>query len=560
MKLSIPFLLVICGTFSQISAKSSSRRREQDANGSMQCNVKRINGMVRPGQAAVPTQYICHDTEQIYNLSGDVKSFFEGEDTKSGNIEINVPYSAIEPDGNIAITNNEVSPINVTNRRKLYGTSITGKRKVLVVRVSNDNILREKVEQDEKKLYWDVFGDENNLKKVYKRCSGNKLKFVPATGYLVNRGVITVSPPQSVCGMNFKSVSNHAKAQLVGLNIDTDHFMYIMPDCADFEGAEAWGEMNGTDTWIPSRNGSVALVQVHEVGHNLGLGHSGAEYDDYGDKTCFMGAQVPWDDKGAKMCFNAGKLWSLGWYSKHHGSFKPDKYGVKANLIGIGEAQTRGGAVVKEKVIVKLSSSINKNASHLYLRYNNGKGPNQGVVGDKNKVVITQQYSRSSDSHIKAALGPGETYYGTNWDARGNTLVVKHCGFTKGSWGDSPRLASANIVAYVQGETSKNCSVFGNALVSNAIKAPDDSFPGTSSRDSDSDYNRHKSSVYDDSEPGSCVDIPGFYDAYGNDYNCAWYEQEEFLCTSSGSDVPNVNGLTAANACCTCGGGQYIVT
>ena len=71
-----------------------------------------------------------------------------------------------------------------------------------------------------------------------------------------------MSPPQNVCGMNFKSVSNHAKAQLVGLNIDTDHFMYIMPDCADFEGAEAWGEMNGTDTWIPSRNGSVALVQV----------------------------------------------------------------------------------------------------------------------------------------------------------------------------------------------------------------------------------------------------------------------------------------------------------
>jgi len=43
------------------------------------------------------------------------------------------------------------------------------------------------------------------------------------------------------------------------------------------------------------------------------------------------------------------------------------------------------------------------------------------------------------------ALDPGGVYYRRNWDSNGNTLVVKHCGFTQGSWGNSPRLASAKM-------------------------------------------------------------------------------------------------------------------
>ena len=138
---------------------------------------------------------------------------------------------------------------------------------------------------------------------------------------------------------------------------------------------------------------------------------------------------------------------------------------------------------------------------------------------------------------------------------------MKHCGFTQGSWGNSPRLASANIIVYVQGKTSKNCSVFGNALASNAIKTSNGYAPSTSSQVS---INRgivhHRDSLHGASDavsgPGSCADFPGFSDAYGSDYNCAWYEQEEYLCTAPGSGVPNVRGLTAADACCVCGGGK----
>ncbi len=138
--------------------------------GAFQCNVKEIHGMVLPGQLELPAKYICHDVEEsghTYRLSGDVGSFFEWEDVASGNVEINVPYSAIDSDGNIPIDDRTASPITISNdRRRLSTVSTTGTKKVLVVRVSDDNDgadSKSKVPQSEVKLYWDVFGDENNL-------------------------------------------------------------------------------------------------------------------------------------------------------------------------------------------------------------------------------------------------------------------------------------------------------------------------------------------------------------------------------------------------------------
>ncbi len=51
-----------------------------------------------------------------------------------------------------------------------------------------------------------------------------------------------------------------------------------------------------------------------------------------------MGNLVPWTDEGAKMCFNAAKMWYVGWFSKFHATSRPEKLGLSRNLIGIAEA------------------------------------------------------------------------------------------------------------------------------------------------------------------------------------------------------------------------------
>ena len=71
-----------------------------------------------------------------------------------------------------------------------------------------------------------------------------------------------MDPPEIVCNMNMDVVSNYARAQLTDLNIDTEHIIFVMPDCLDWDGGMAWGEMNGYSTWIPTRYASTPMAQV----------------------------------------------------------------------------------------------------------------------------------------------------------------------------------------------------------------------------------------------------------------------------------------------------------
>ena len=54
---------------------------------------------------------------------------------------------------------------------------------------------------------------------------------------------------------------------------------------------------------------SYANTQLHEVGHNLGLDHSGIPGEEYGDTTGFMGYGSERDDDPKDLrCFNAVKV------------------------------------------------------------------------------------------------------------------------------------------------------------------------------------------------------------------------------------------------------------
>ncbi len=113
-------------------------------------------------------------------------------------------------------------------------------------------------------------------RKVYKNCSGGQLDITPATGSAgsgVDRGVITIPPPRNVCGMYYLDVGNHALDLIKNLEIDMTNVMMVMPNCVHFGGGDAWGEKPGQKTWFPSRTASFPMTQVHEFGHNLGMGH-----------------------------------------------------------------------------------------------------------------------------------------------------------------------------------------------------------------------------------------------------------------------------------------------
>jgi hypothetical protein len=182
----------------------------------------------------------------------------------------------------------------------------TGTKSVLVVRVVSASYAPS---QSEALLYDDIFTDENNLRARYIECSNGQLTFEPATGTGLNNGILTVTTAENLNGLIWTSCGDIAISGATG--ISRDFTMIVCPDVVNFDGAAAWGQMPGSVSWYLSAYASTPIVQVHEVGHNLGHPHSG-EVATYDDATCNMGNQGSWSDTGSAFCFNGVKTWRNG--------------------------------------------------------------------------------------------------------------------------------------------------------------------------------------------------------------------------------------------------------
>ena len=109
--------------------------------------------------------------------------------------------------------------------------------------------------------------------------------------------------------MNYLSAGNDAlrDSKIVDFygteNRRVTNKMIVLPDCVSFNGAAAWGQLMKTTTWFQSMTVAYPGTQVHELGHNWGMGHSGNSSDTFGDGTVYMSNKMEWNEEGSKMCF-----------------------------------------------------------------------------------------------------------------------------------------------------------------------------------------------------------------------------------------------------------------
>jgi hypothetical protein len=163
--------------------------------------------------------------------------------------------------------------------------------------------------------------------------------------------------------------------------------------------------------------------QMHEIGHNLNLGHSSQGNDKYGDQTGMMGYSYR-SSETPKMCFNAAKAWQLGWYEDKSESFSPGKSGW-----GYEQTFSIGS-------IVDYSDNNNNNVLieipqpnlrlNYYIGFNAAKGFNSGVREGINKVLVFEKpWIDGNDSLRQADLNGGEAYTIFNFDGVvGNFLKI----------------------------------------------------------------------------------------------------------------------------------------
>lgn len=512
----------------QKAIASHVRRRNGEAafqSATFECTITEVDGITAPNDEPVSPELICirmrskQSSEKTYRLAGDYEPFFEDVDISHGGVRIRVPLWAVER-GNIIIFDQEsFNQITVTydldrklNTGVINYSNVVGTKKILIIRLSNDSVDAHKISQTEDKLMNDFFWDSNNLKKVYWRCSRRKLEFIPATP----NAVITIVPPSDVCGMKWREAGDYAIDELQNQfeYIDRSHTLIVMPNCVDFEGAAAWAESPGSKSWYRSLYASLPLVQVHEIGHNLGAKHSGKNGVRYADDTGYMGNQGMWTDEGNKMCFNAAKIWVFGWYSEFHKTSNPEKTAFIGNLVGISDAKNSPNAVTNNgfHVIVRLKSD----SSRLFMVYNRKAGLN-AEVADGNKLVIIDQDGRYTESTWKAALDVGESYIHKNWNGGSRNLIIVNCGLQ-----NEGVLESMFAIAYLEGLTSAQCN---NGQTFNTAPLPD-------------------------LNPGCDLTEVWWHDVDGEEYNCEWYSQSN-RCAAYGDQFEN-DGYTANEACCAC--------
>ncbi|GFH56166.1 hypothetical protein CTEN210_12642 [Chaetoceros tenuissimus] len=288
-----------------------------------------------------------------------------------------------------------------TRRRKL----VTGTKSFLALRVEAADVSTSSTESEISDSWFGTSGDPLNFKSQMEACSYDKYQVVPASDATHSGGVASVTISNTVTGASDNEIVNAAitaASSLGSLYSDTDHIMVCVPPGTN-GGWIAYAYVNSwlsvyNDQWCNYPSG-----QMHEIGHNIGLAHSG-EDSTYDDQSGMMGYSYSNDD-GPRMCFNGPKNAQLGWYDDKLQTISASGGSFDGNLYGISDYGTMPGTA---SVIVKITGS----SDDWYVSYNKRSGINSGTVEGGNQVLVHKRASTSgyAESTLMAKLTAGQSY------------------------------------------------------------------------------------------------------------------------------------------------------
>lgn len=361
--------------------------------------------------------------KKIVGVDGEpLNAWLESNGASSGSTvlilseaEISTDQIIVDTTKAFSITEYHHSPVN----RRLY--TRTGVMNTLVVRVNaNDNS-----PPSAASLSNDIFSDDYCLKSQFNTCSYGKLQIEEYVEGTIAElptaapGVVDLYVDANAEGNDSKtmeSLANEALKTALGLSGSEspgdvfDLVLYCMPP-----GMGNWlsyAYIYEYDSYYNDEDCSYLSAQMHEVGHNLGLHHSGefagdepaTVADEYEDQTGYMGYTYLYDDIPA-MCFNAAKNWELGWYEGQRTEVdilsEISDQASSYKLNGVVDYDPEAG----ETVVLKIGD--------FYIGYNKATDFNSGTQEAVNMVTIVENLwfpGLSDFSKLEAKLNVGDSH------------------------------------------------------------------------------------------------------------------------------------------------------
>merc|ERR1711971_1066814 len=226
-----------------------------------------------------------------------------------------------------------------------------------------------------------------------------------------------------------------ASAKYGSLSSQWDLVMFCQPP-----GSGTWLAYVFINSWVSFYNDKwcqSVSAQIHEVGHNLGLGHSNQGTTAYGDQSSLMGYSYDSDD-GPKMCFNAAKNFQLGWYERQKVSFYPlsNKDTTQSFVLNGVDDYNKDGSSNGELITLRIveygdeyDSDLGNYGNDYYVGYNRKTGPNSGTLEAGNQVVVFRKDTGGPDgygeSNRVADLNAGDSFKIENFKGKPFDVTIR---------------------------------------------------------------------------------------------------------------------------------------
>ena len=435
-------------TGSAASLRGSRHRRLTDDS---ECTILVAEFLQVPGEMSAPESSIdCGmDDGQIHRIRGTayqkevLKQKLKHNEIISGSTRLALGVGSFIDENGLFIPPGLDIAANLRNGPKLdrrrLKAPLTGDKPILVVKVTDSGGLART--ESPAQIGDDVFGtlgDPVNLKSQLFDCSHGQMNVVPGTipNASVNEaapGVIEVTIPISITN-NDRYVVHNAVTAAVNAKLGTNlvngwdqitepyhQVMYVLEKCYIECGWAAYAYINGWMSVYQSGYYKQTGVQVHELGHNFGLYHSGGlDGATYTDHTGMMGNPLYSDDIG-KMCYNAAKNWAITWYDDAKLLINPmTELSTTVDLVGIAEYDIRAS----RPVVVKLETGL---SDKFYIGFNRAIRANaQNDEADDEVTIVKANSDGTSQSYLQAHLIQGESHAIINFGNNniGNDVVI----------------------------------------------------------------------------------------------------------------------------------------